>query len=114
MEQLPNTPYRELKGGKQVVYAIGHLGPGMLTQFITTWLLLFLTGNADKPILSGTLVGAAMLIGRIVDAIADPIVANWSDNIKGKRFGRRLPFMLLGTLPMIVCFLAIWLTPVVA
>ena len=114
MEQLPNTPYRELKGGKQVVYAVGHLGPGMLTQFITTWLLLFLTGNADKPILSGTLVGAAMLIGRIVDAIADPIVANWSDNFKGKRFGRRLPFMLLGTLPMIVCFLAIWLTPVVA
>ena len=111
MEQLPNTPYRELKGGKQVVYALGHLGPGMLTQFITTWLLLFLTGNADSPILSGTLVGTAMLFGRIMDAVSDPIVANWSDNFKGKRFGRRLPFMLLGTLPMIVCFLAIWLTP---
>mgnify|MGYP000844633383 FL=1 len=114
MEQLPNTPYRELKGGKQIAYAVGHLGPGMLSQFITTWLLLFMTGNADNPILSGTLVGTATLFGRIMDGVADPLVANWSDNIRGKRMGRRLPFMLLGTLPMIFCFLMVWLTPQVA
>ena len=114
MEQLPNTPYRELKGGKQIAYAVGHLGPGMLSQFITTWLLLFMTGNAGNPVLSGTLVGTATLFGRIVDGIADPMVANWSDNIRGKRMGRRLPFMLLGTLPMIFCFLMVWLTPQVA
>lgn len=114
MEQLPNTPYRELKGGKQVAYAVGHLGPGMLSQFITTWLLLFMTGNAGNPVLSGTLVGTATLFGRIVDGVADPMVANWSDNIRGKRMGRRLPFMLLGTLPMILCFLMVWLTPQVA
>ncbi len=114
MEQLPNTPYRELKGGKQIAYAVGHLGPGMLSQFITTWLLLFMTGNAGNPILSGTLVGTATLVGRIVDGVADPLVANWSDNIRGKRMGRRLPFMLFGTLPMIVCFLMVWLTPQVA
>ena len=114
MEQLPNTPYRELKGGKQIAYAVGHLGPGMLSQFITTWLLLFMTGNADNPVLSGTLVGTATLVGRIVDGVADPMVANWSDNIRGKWMGRRLPFMLLGTLPMILCFLMVWLTPQVA
>ena len=114
MEQLPNTPYRELKGGKQVAYAVGHLGPGMLSQFITTWLLLFMTGNAGNPVLSGTLVGTATLFGRIVDGVADPMVANWSDNIRGKRMGRRLPFMLLGMLPMILCFLMVWLTPQVA
>ena len=114
MEQLPNTPYRELKGGKQIAYAVGHLGPGMLSQFITTWLLLFMTGNAGNPVLSGTLVGTATLFGRIVDGVADPMVANWSDNIRGKRMGRRLPFMLLGTLPMILCFLMVWLTPQVA
>ena len=78
MEQLPNTPYRELKGGKQIAYAVGHLGPGMLSQFITTWLLLFMTGNADNPILSGTLVGTATLFGRIMDGVADPLVANFS------------------------------------
>ena len=114
MEQQPITPYRELKGGRQILYALGHIGPGMLSQFITTWLLLFMTGNAGNPILSGTLVGAATLCGRIVDGIADPLVANWSDNIRGKKFGRRLPFMLLGTLPMIVCFLLVWITPQVA
>jgi GPH family glycoside/pentoside/hexuronide:cation symporter len=114
VEQLPNTPYRELKGGKQIAYAVGHLGPGMLSQFITTWLLLFMTGNAGNPVLSGTLVGTATLFGRIVDGVADPMVANWSDNIRGKRMGRRLPFMLLGTLPMILCFLMVWLTPQVA
>ena len=114
MEQNPNTPYQELKGGRQALYALGHIGPGMLSQFITTWLLLFFTGNADNPVLSGTLVGTATLVGRIVDGVADPLVANWSDNIRGKRFGRRLPFMLLGTIPMILCFLLIWITPQVA
>ncbi|HWQ06095.1 MAG TPA: MFS transporter [Feifaniaceae bacterium] len=111
MEQKPLTPYQELKGGQQILYALGHIGPGMLSQFITTWLLLFMTGNADNPILSGTLVGTATLLGRIMDAIADPIVANWSDNHRGKRYGRRIPFMMLGTLPMIISFLCIWLTP---
>ncbi len=110
MVEVEATPYKELTGIRQFVFTLGHIGPGMLSQFITTWLLMFLTGNADNVILSGTLVGIALLVGRIIDGVADPLVANWSDNIKSKKFGRRLPFMVLGTLPMILAFNMLWIT----
>ena len=35
------TQYREIKGFRQILFALGHIGPGMLNQFITIWLLIF-------------------------------------------------------------------------
>ncbi len=43
--------------------------------------------------LSGTLVGAALAVGLASDAIVDPAIGSWSDNIKS-RLGRRLPLMI--------------------
>ena len=37
--------------------------------------------------LSGVLTGMAILISMIVDAISDPVVGSWSDNIRSK-YGR--------------------------
>jgi GPH family glycoside/pentoside/hexuronide:cation symporter len=101
--------YKELKGIRQVLFAVGHIGPGMLNQFITTWLLLYLT-TGESVALSGTMVGIALLFGRVMDAIADPIAAQMSDTLRNKRFGRRLPFIILGAIPMILSFNLLWLT----
>ena len=43
--------------------------------------------------LSGTLVGAALAVGLAFDALVDPMIGSWSDNIKS-RLGRRLPLMI--------------------
>ena len=43
--------------------------------------------------LSGGLVGAAMAISLGFDAVFDPLIGSWSDNISS-RFGRRLPLMI--------------------
>ena len=43
--------------------------------------------------LSGALVGAALAIGLASDALVDPFIGSWSDNIKSK-LGRRLPLMI--------------------
>ena len=43
--------------------------------------------------LSGAIVGAALAVGLAFDAIVDPFIGSWSDNIKS-RLGRRLPLMI--------------------
>lgn len=103
--------YKSLKGGRQIVFAIGHLGPGMLNQFITLWLLIFLSPVDGGTVVKSSLVGIALLFGRIIDAVADPIVAQWSDRLRNPRFGRRLPFIILGAVPMILSFNLLWITP---
>ncbi len=102
--------YKELKGIRQIIFAVGHIGPGMLNQFITTWLLIFLAPNTGDIIMKGSLVGVCLMLGRIVDAVADPLVANWSDSFKKSKFGRRLPFIVMGALPMVIAFNMLWYT----
>jgi len=51
--------------------------------------------------LSGGLVGAALAISLCFDAVVDPLIGSWSDNI-GSRLGRRLPLMIAATPPMCV------------
>ncbi len=43
--------------------------------------------------LPGALVGAALAVGLASDALVDPLIGSWSDNIKS-RLGRRLPPMI--------------------
>jgi len=50
------------------------------------------------------LLGIAIFIGRSVDALANPAVGYWSDTSYGKR-GRRVPFILKGTIPMTLLFI---------
>lgn len=102
--------YKELKGFKQILFTVGHIGPGMLNQFITTWLLVFLVPSDGDFIVKGSLVGIALMLGRIIDAIADPYVANLSDHFKQNKLGRRLPFMIMGTIPMVIAFNMLWFT----
>ena len=48
-----------------------------------------------------TVFGLAMLVGRIFDSLADPLVAHASDRSRS-RFGRRRLFLMLGILPMVL------------
>jgi GPH family glycoside/pentoside/hexuronide:cation symporter len=50
--------------------------------------------------LSGTLVGTALAISMCVDALMDPLIGSFSDNVRSK-LGRRLPLMLIGA-PLVV------------
>lgn len=56
------------------------------------------------------LLGAAMGIMRLWDAVTDPVVGAISDNVR-TRWGRRRPFMLLGALGAGLCFPLIWMAP---
>jgi hypothetical protein len=52
-----------------------------------------------------------MLAGRIVDSLADPVIARLSDNHRGRR-GRRMPFLLASGVPFAAVFVALFHPPV--
>ncbi|WP_309604693.1 MFS transporter [Phenylobacterium sp.] len=59
--------------------------------------------------LSGALVGAALAVSLAFDAVVDPLVGSWSDNMKS-RFGRRLPLMMLAA-PLIAVTVGLLFSP---
>lgn len=59
--------------------------------------------------LSGALVGAALAVSLAFDAVVDPLVGSWSDNMKS-RLGRRLPLMILGA-PLIALAVGLLFSP---
>jgi len=56
------------------------------------------------------LVGLALLIALVFDALSDPIVGYWSDNVRS-RWGRRHPFMYASALPVGLFYLLLWTPP---
>ncbi|MEM1164999.1 MAG: MFS transporter [Planctomycetota bacterium] len=58
----------------------------------------------------GWLIGLALLIPRLWDAVTDPVMGTISDNTR-TRFGRRRPYILIGALLMGVLFSVMWFVP---
>jgi len=104
---------RPVSLGLSLRYGAGYAGIAIVTQTVLVWLAYFYAPPAEAglpsllPIAS---VGAAMLVGRAVDAVSDPLVAAWSDGPRS-RLGRRRPFMLLGALPLAITFVLLWWPP---
>ena len=59
--------------------------------------------------LSGTLVGAALAVSLAFDAVVDPVVGSWSDNMTS-RLGRRLPLMI-AAIPFITLSIGLLFSP---
>lgn len=91
-------------------YGIGYLGTALVTQVVVQWVTYFYAPPLDRGLpvyLPIGMVGIAMVIGRIVDAVADPLVGVWSDNTRHP-LGRRIPFIRYGMLPLALSFILIW------
>jgi Na+/melibiose symporter-like transporter len=70
----------------------------------------FLTQVAD---LRPALAGLVPLIGRTIDAFADPLMGRLSDRTRW-RIGRRRPYFLLGAIPYGLTFAAMWVDAPIA
>jgi GPH family glycoside/pentoside/hexuronide:cation symporter len=60
--------------------------------------------------ISPNLTGTLILVSLIVDAVLDPLIGQWSDNVR-TRWGRRHPFMYVGAVLMGVGFYFLWHAP---
>ncbi len=57
-----------------------------------------------------TTIGLVFLFGRVIDGIADPLVAAWSDRSKS-RWGRRRFFLMISALPLCVTAVLVFIPP---
>lgn len=83
-------------------YAAGALLDGIASQGVSIFLFFYVTTVAG---LSAALAGVALAAGLVVDAVVDPLIGSLSDGWQS-RFGRRLPFMMIG-LPGTALFLVL-------
>jgi len=104
-------PMSELSLLRKIGYSVGAFGMSLVTYSTMQWIMYLYAPTKDlsHPMLvpSVALMGVAMMVGRVVDAIVDPIIGSWSDRTR-TRWGRRKPFMVLGTLPLAITFILMW------
>lgn len=86
----------------------GDLGYSLISCTVATYIMTYGTMAIG---ISGTLMGLAIAIGTIFDAISDPIVGYISDNFSSKKFGKRHLFMLVGLIGIMISSFAIWYVP---
>ncbi len=77
-------------------FSLGSVGTGLFSTTPGVLLLFYMTQL--KGVEAG-LAGLALLIPKLWDMATDPIIGRWSDTTHSK-YGRRLPFMLAGTILM--------------
>ncbi|MCT7975904.1 MFS transporter [Laspinema olomoucense] len=91
----------------KLAYGAGDMGAGITTILISFSLLIFLTEVAG---LDPGLAGTVLMIGKVWDAINDPMIGMLSDRTRS-RWGRRRSWMLFGSLPFGLSFFLHWLVP---
>ena len=116
---------KSLTRGKMWCYAIGQLGWSIISGLIGSWLVYFYQPNQEAindgmialippgRVVLGilTIIGLITALGRVFDAVTDPLVGNWSDNCKSK-LGRRIPFLRWSAIPLGLVFVLVFCAPV--
>ncbi len=72
------------------------------------YVLLFFYSNILG--VDAALVAVVLLIALIIDAVSDPVVGYWSDNLRTK-YGRRHPFMYAALIPVAISYFLTWNPP---
>mgnify|MGYP002624435968 CR=1 FL=1 len=115
---------KSLTKSKIWLFAVGQFGWALLSGLIGTYLVNFyLPGDADiaagQPILIPqgrvifgflTVIGLVTALGRLFDAVTDPLVASFSDKCKSKD-GRRIPFIKAFAIPFAVATVLVFCAP---
>jgi oligogalacturonide transporter len=99
-------PERTLKTINILAFGSGDLYGGGSFFIIGTFTLYYLIRVAGlSPALAGLVIG----LGKIFDAVSDPLMGWITDRTKPGRFGRRRVFLVVGIIPVALTFALLWL-----
>ena len=117
---------KQITNGLLWIFAIGQFGWSLLSGVVSNWMVyyytgspsatnpntgIFATGITQVPILFKlTLFGLVLAVGRIFDAVTDPLIAGWSDGSDYKG-GRRIPFMRAVAIPFALATIGLFVLP---
>jgi GPH family glycoside/pentoside/hexuronide:cation symporter len=107
VEETAPTLIKRLSLSTKVSYGVGELSIAIRQSSVLHFLLFFYT---NVMLLSPSLAGLALAVGRIWDGINNPVVGYLSDHTR-TRWGRRRPYLLTSTPPLGVCFFLLWSPP---
>jgi len=95
---------------KRIAYGFGALADNFIMNgFGTLVTPIYNIGLKLDPVL----LGLAVAIPRVFDAISDPIMGNISDNTRS-RWGRRRPYIVAGAVLSAILLPLIWMPPVIS
>jgi len=101
------TADKKLTIKEKLGYGVCDLGGNLFFTVIAFLLLNYMT---DTVGISAGLAGAIIMIGKIWDAVTDPVTGYVSDRTKS-RWGRRRSFMLYGSFPLFVTMILMFTNP---
>ncbi|HUV07203.1 MAG TPA: MFS transporter [Spirochaetia bacterium] len=114
------------KGVRRFLYNLSTAGHALFDSLLLTFFVPFLLPAKEKvdegmiqfisdKVFFGvlTVLGLIMILGRVVDAVADPLIASWSDSSRS-RLGRRRVFLLFGGIPLAVSTVLVYFPPLPA
>ena len=105
-DQLATKPPK-LSVWQKCAYGFGSAAYGVKNNGFDYFLLLFYSQVVG---LDARLVGIAITTALVFDAVSDPIVGYWSDNLRS-RWGRRHPFMYAAAIPVTASYFLLWNPP---
>ena len=92
---------------QKVGYAMGAMATNVAINSIANLTtLIYNIGLGVSPVM----IGIAQGIPRLWDAISDPLIGNFSDNTRS-RYGRRIPYIFVGSIAMGITFWLFWMAP---
>jgi Na+/melibiose symporter-like transporter len=97
--------YKKIPIMDKIGYGLGNFSTGVSMQVVSVFLVLYCT---DILKISGSLVGLAISIGVVWDAITDPLMGFFSDATRSKIFGRRHLYLLVGGIFLGVTNFVLW------
>ena len=91
----------------RIAFGLGGVAEGVKNNGFDYFLLLYYSQVLG---VSAGLVAMALMIALVVDAVSDPVVGYWSDNLRTP-IGRRHPFLYVSILPVAICYFFVWNPP---
>ena len=107
MAEVKSGDATRLSTSEKLIFGMGDGGTSAPATARNIFWFIFLTSVVG---LNAGLAGAIWLVGRLWDAVNDPLVGSISDRLHS-RWWRRRPFLLIGSIPFAFTFFLMFVVP---